>query len=1264
MKNALLKRTISITLSILMMMAFLPAPTLAEDTAVPAAASPAPSESPSEETSDATPAPAEETPVPAEETPAPAEETTVPAEVTPAPAEETPAPSQSPAEEATDTTPDPAEETPAPEVATYEVNFVINGVTEQSLKQIVEENGLVTRPSDPAVPEDPAFEGQEFLYWFVKADEPYAFSTPVTSNLVLIAKFGATEEPLPEEEPALPEDGMLFSAFSMEGGILPEGTPLWTYTFVVSGITVETKIVADGDTLDEPAIPAAPEGQMFTGWYTESDTLFDAFGVQTVTEDGSTTLTAGFTAASYVFFHNQFGAVIETRLPDATGTVYTNNINTLQLASDEALTGWSLTSSGTTDVGGSVIVDGANIDLYPIIETVVWVTFDSVGGTYVAPMHIAPGAALTQADVDAHILSETGLASIVKAGYIFAGWQGFAFGGVPTADVALTASWTANTNTPYQLVYWTENADDAGYSFEKAVTKTGTSGAVITLASADTAATNLNSSYSAYFNTGTYTSGQTIKGDGSSIVNIYHTRKTYTLRFVNGTTTLFNQTFKYDQSVAHVWDVSSIQNLSNQGYVWKSSLTGAYYTFLMKMPGSNLTMTATLWSGSIYTWDYYLETLDGTAATAPAGSTTTTSGGITYYLYRTSTIKGTGIHLTYDEDYFPITGFYQRDSSVPNFVLTGSVYYASLFYRRASYNLTFINGDTTNTISNIRYEASIEGQYYIPDRPTGVSSTFTFEGWYTTEDAYSGSEFSWPGTIMPAKNLVLYANWAPPIFTGIAYSVSFGSSGGTTVDLGTIEYGGTISAAALASAQAAAEADKPNPTDTFGGWLILKNGSLILFNANLQIYENVVLYPVWISTLSYAVTYDLGEATGTAPTDGNTYAPGSQAEVKAFSAESVTPPADKVFIGWRSSADSKIYYPKSAITILQDTTMTAVWVYSSAYVTITYDGNGGQTSEGETTFTGGAVNNTYHTVQGNSFLYEGKRFIGWNTMADGSGDAYAPGDSVLLGASVAGAPGALYAIWEDMTYLVSVSAVPEAGVVSSSGAGTYVYGADATVTWALTTGYEITSITDNGVPVPAASYAGGSYTISGILEDHDIVLNTQMTLFTLTYDGNGGTADVDESYSMTKTTGTSFTVDENTFARTGYYFLGWSTDSGATAADPAYAPGQSATMPSADLTLYAVWAQKTALTLTSNSATYNYDGSLKSVSGITPSIAGLTIEGTTAGASSIVPGEFPADFSNQAGLVIRSGGEDVTEQYDVSWATGSLTVNPRGGLPR
>ncbi|MEN6339552.1 MAG: InlB B-repeat-containing protein, partial [Clostridiaceae bacterium] len=1114
-------------------------------------------------------------------------------------------------------------------VILYTVNFYVEKDLFET--QLIEAGGTAS-PATPSTPNKEEYAGMEFLYWYVSnEDVKFYLDTPITDHLDLHAHFGVAET----EEPVAKSAAL--------GTILPEGTFLKTYIFMVNGSQWgDTQIVATGDTLHEPATPTAAAGMRFVGWFDSGNNQFTSFGTQTVEETTTVTLHAVFVTAYYAFFYNAAGtAILETREPDAFNQVSTTNVTALQVAVDEAVTGWSYTLGGSA-VGDTITVSGGNVNLYPIIEKVKWVSFNSNGGTYVSPMHVAPNTTLTAAMVATYVDSQVTGTVITRAGYTFSAWSGFTFGTIVTSDITLNANWTANTNTPYTLVYWTQNADDAEYSFEKTVAKTGTSGAVISPTTAELAATNLNSNYSAYFNNGTTAGGQTINGDGSSIVNIYHTRKTYTLTFKNtSNTTIYTQTYKYDQDVTAVWDVTAIKTLSNQGYVWESSITQAYYTFLQKMPGSNLTMTATHWQGSTYTWYYYLETLDGTAATAPAGSTTTTNGGITYYLYRTSIIVGTGISLTYAEDYFPITGFYQRDNTVPSFERTGNKYYASLFYRRSSYNLAFINGDTTNTISSIKYEASIEGQYYEPTKPTGVPTNFVFTGWYKTEGGYAGSEFTWTGTTMPAKNLVLYAVWKAPTFTGIAHLTVYGTGGGT-YDLGTIPYGGTISSSALNAARAEAELYKPNTTDTFGGWLIDRGGSRTLFNANMQIYEDVVLYPQWISGVSYHVTYNLSGATGNLPADLSSYGVGAKAVVLDIDS-TVVAPTGKVFTGWRVGTTGPVYYPGSAVTISGNTTLYAVWSDTASLVSITYDGNGNNSPAASSTHTVPVVNNTIHYVLGGDlFTYSGKQFVEWNTSADGSGTGYVPNDPALISASQPSSPTTLYAIWRTATYSVNASVTPSGTGSITGGTGTFDFGTDTTVTWTVAAGYAVSSVTDNTVPV---SVTGNFYTLNDLSSSHTIVVTLAKTSFNLTYNGNGGTSGGSGSHSSTLTIGDPYIVEANTFTNAGHYFVGWSTTSGGPA-ESAYAPGTNHDMPAADVTLYAIWADKMDLVLTANSVALNYNEEAQSVTGFTGNISGLTYGGTTtAGASGTNPGQYTATFTGQTNLVILQSGTDVTDRY-------------------
>lgn len=75
--------------------------------------------------------------------------------------------------------------------------------------------------------------------------------------------------------------------------------------------------------------------------------------------------------------------------------------------------------------------------------------------------------------------------------------------------------------------------------------------------------------------------------------------------------------------------------------------------------------------------------------------------------------------------------------------------------------------------------------------------------------------------------------------------------------------------------------------------------------------------------------------------------------------------------------------------------------------------------------------------------------------------------------------------------------------------------------------------------------------------------------YTVTYDANGGTGTF---ASQTKTYGNSVTLNNAVPTRTGYTFLGWSTDKTATTAE--YKAGDTYTA-DADATLYAVWKQIT-----------------------------------------------------------------------------------------
>jgi len=237
---------------------------------------------------------------------------------------------------------------------------------------------------------------------------------------------------------------------------------------------------------------------------------------------------------------------------------------------------------------------------------------------------------------------------------------------------------------------------------------------------------------------------------------------------------VYSITAKYDADISSVWETDPILKHLNNGIVWQSSVTAQYYSFLEKMPGQNITMTYTEWSGDTYTWYYYLEV--SPYETVASDIPIRTDNNVTYKWYHTTSVKGEGIRLTYEEDYFPITGYTQRDATVPSFS-NGIAY---LYYRINKSTLKYYNYSEAGPAPNnqvLYYNQALQAfnvtkevmeQYYYP---TGLEpNAYEFGGWYTTPDCFPGTEVDWNNGTMPATDLEVYAKWTPILRNVTFYS--------------------------------------------------------------------------------------------------------------------------------------------------------------------------------------------------------------------------------------------------------------------------------------------------------------------------------------------------------------------------------------------------------------------------------------------------------------------------------------------------------------
>lgn len=150
--------------------------------------------------------------------------------------------------------------------------------------------------------------------------------------------------------------------------------------------------------------------------------------------------------------------------------------------------------------------------------------FDLDGGYGVEPIYARYGAPIS-------------VGTPTKPGYSFNGWDPELPATMPAESATHKATWKVGT-TSYTVVYWYENANDDGYSYvaDQKITDVAPG---ISVSSDTYKDANFNNKDAKHF---TYNANKaetvTVAGDGSTILNVYFTRNTYTLTFKGGQKTL------------------------------------------------------------------------------------------------------------------------------------------------------------------------------------------------------------------------------------------------------------------------------------------------------------------------------------------------------------------------------------------------------------------------------------------------------------------------------------------------------------------------------------------------------------------------------------------------------------------------------------------------------------------------------------------------------------------------------------------------------
>ena len=800
--------------------------------------------------------------------------------------------------------------------------------------------------------------------------------------------------------------------------------PLTTFNFVANGNIVSKQIVKTGDELITPTAPDVA-GKAFVEWQ-ENGSKFDGFGEQTITKTETRTITAKYEDALYVYFYNPEGTQIMRTEKVGNHEAHDFTAVSYEVDSTHKLVGWAKEVNGTNDIAKNItVLEGStSVNVYAIIKKGNWVTFDSDGGSAIDSQFVFDKISLNDQTTP------------TKPGYTFDGWyngtEKVENDATISSPMTLTAHWTPE-KVSYTVIHWWENADDDGYSFHESEIKKGLTGseteAVEKSYTVDGKDIFGESVKDKVFTASTF-SQKTIKGDGSTIVNVYYKRKTYTMHFKKekkSRTDLSTITKKWGQSISKTewpaYDGNSNWKI-REGSILKP---GRYIAFTSTMPMND----STLWSTSgDYTYNayYYVQKVDGSG----------------YDLHHTDTIKMDSNPTIGKEDCYAIVGFTYSHGNPGE----GGYYKnAKFYYTRNTYKIRFINNGKEDKSVEKKYEQSISSENYTPARPSSLPEYYVFDGWYENE-LCEGEAFNFTGQKMPAQNVTLYAKWSAEQIS-LTYNLN-NPEGTVAKDTKKVE-AGTVASTALPNIPTINEY-------SFAGWYYADgNGNITseVFNTNNTITRDTSIVGKWLYKGELRVVYNPGtEKDATVPTDDKVYAGGARVTV----AGNATTTSGKKFLGWELNGN--VYKPGQSFEVNKGIAnkdnqiiLTATWGNAETSTTLTYDpGNG----IGTVTTRVEVMNNVAVEIEAHNSLgftapvAEGKEyyFAGWADSKTGNA-TYADGQTINIDAN---GENVLYAVWVEKA---EITLVAKSGTRTYNGAEQSIEGFEPTTM----NGYTVSGLT-------------------------------------------------------------------------------------------------------------------------------------------------------------------------------------------------------------
>ena len=521
---------------------------------------------------------------------------------------------------------------------------------------------------------------------------------------------------------------------------------------------------------------------------------------------------------------------------------------------------------------------------------------------------------------------------------------------------------------------------------------------------------------------------------------------------------------------------------------------------------------------------------------------------VVYVNSKTKIIRNVSTHIIVSQGSYTLSYSANGGSGAPS-SQTGATKYTISSTRPTRVGYNFLGWSKNNSATS--------AAYYPSDDISLTSNTTLYAVWGQKSLSSSSSN----NAPIAYSNQIYYYKFTPSTSgTYVIYSTQDQEVANTTIDTNVVLYN--------SSGTKLSENDDANNRDfNFRLAYSLTAGTTYYYGVSYSWDDTGNISFKFGST--YTITYNANGGSG---------APSSQTKDYGTSltlSSTIPTRSGYSFLGWstNNSATSASYSAGGSYTSNSNATLYAVW--SQSTYTLSYSANGGSGAPSSQT---GA---TSYTISSTIPTRIGYNFLGWSKNNTATSATYTAGNSITISSDTT-----LYAIWKQVS-LASQSngtaQISNAGQmyyfkVTPSSTGKYVLystGSDDTKgSLYNTSGTELASNDDyNGnrnfrveynLTSGTTYYYGVKYYSSSTTGSISVTFGP---VYTITYNANGGSG---APSSQSKDYGVALTLSSTTPTRSGYSFLGWSTNNSATSAS--YSAGGSYTSNS-NATLYAVWNQ-------------------------------------------------------------------------------------------